>query len=70
MTLLHHIPYQAMDARIVSENDQLSQILERRIEVYDKYVMKWHFSYQMPYHPSTNISPLAFGPWANMGVSG
>ena len=29
MTLLHHIPYQAM----ASENDQLSQI---RIEVYDK----------------------------------
>ena len=31
MTLLHHIPYQAM----ASENDQLSQILIR-IEVYDK----------------------------------
>jgi hypothetical protein len=24
----------------------------------------------MPYQPSTHISPLAFGPWANMGVSG
>jgi hypothetical protein len=34
MTLLHHIhiPYQAM----VSENGQLSQILRKTIEVYDK----------------------------------
>ena len=32
MTLLHHIPYQPM----VSENDQLSQILRKAIEVYDK----------------------------------
>jgi hypothetical protein len=30
MTLLHHIPYQAM----VSENDQLSQILVRMLEEY------------------------------------
>jgi hypothetical protein len=32
--------------------------------------MIWHFSYQMPYQPSTHISPRVFGPCANMGVSG
>ena len=34
-----------------------------------KYMI-WHFSYHMPYKPSTDIIPRAFGPWANMGVSG
>jgi hypothetical protein len=29
-----------------------------------------HFSYHRPYQPSTHISTRAFGPWANMGVSG
>jgi hypothetical protein len=28
-----------------------------------------HFSYHMPYQPSTLISPGSFGPWANMDVS-
>jgi len=32
--------------------------------------MIWHISYHMPYQPSTHISPRAFGPWANMDVSG
>jgi hypothetical protein len=67
MTLLHHIPNQAICfLKTISSH----KYVERCIEVYDKYVMIWHFSYHMPYQPSTHINPWVFGLWANMGVSG
>ena len=67
MTLLHHIPNQATwFLKMISSH----KYEERRIEVYDKYVMLWHLSYHMPYQPSTHISLRAFGPWSSMGVSG
>ena len=66
MTLLHHIPNQAAwFLKTISSH----KCEERRIEVYDKYMI-WHFSYYMPYQPSIHISPRTFGPWVNMGVSG
>ena len=47
------------------------------IKIYDKEIMIWQFSYHTPYQPSTSvsaldshISPRAFGPQADMGVSG
>ena len=67
MTLLHHIPNQAIwFLKTISSH----KYEERCIEVYDKYVMIWHFSYHMPYQPSTHINPRVFGLWANMAVSG
>ena len=32
--------------------------------------MIWKFSYHILYQLSTHISPRAFGPWADMGISG
>ena len=47
------------------------------IKIYDTEIMIWQFSYHTPYQPSTSvsardshISPRAFGPQADMGVSG
>ena len=34
---------------------------------YDKYIMIWQFSYHTPYQPSTDITPRALGPRADMG---
>jgi hypothetical protein len=59
---LHHIPYQDM----VSENNQLSQIL--------KYMINrlWYGIFHITCH--INHLPIlgtgSFGPWANMDVSG
>ena len=56
---------------------ELYQILFFSIKIYDKEIMIWQFSYHTPYQPSTSvsaldshISPRAFGPQADMGVSG
>ena len=47
------------------------------IKIYYKEIMIWQFSYHTPYQPSTSvsaldshISPRAFGPQADIGVSG
>ena len=47
------------------------------MKIYDKEIKIWQFSYHTPYQPSTSvsaldshISPRAFGPQADMGVSG
>ena len=56
---------------------ELYQTLFFSIKIYDKEIMIWQFSYHTPYQPSTSvsardshISPRAFGPQADMGVSG
>jgi hypothetical protein len=54
LSLLHHIPNQATwFLKTISSH----KYEERRIEVYDKKIIIWHFSYHMPYQCSTHISP-------------
>ena len=62
---------------IMLGNIELYQTLFFSIKIYDKEIMIWQFSYHTPYQPSTSvsaldshISPRAFGPQADMGVSG
>lgn len=44
--------------------------VKKSVHEYDKRNKTWLNSYQMLYNPSTNISPRAKGPLADIGASG